>query len=487
MTKWFAFETIEERNACVEAREPGTCIVVNSYAGKDPAGNPANKTLRQYWDGAWKDLVPGEFIPAAPPPPNGEQPVDPPVQPPRPTRSIIEYPFNKDAWCNRPIGEGVPGANAYDTPCAYYGIPAAGGNGAGPVTPAIPMKADFSNPLGDVIGDLKLEGGKYFTKYLFPYDAINRLYEIFDIDENGRNPVSIGRDRIPSAMELIFACNGMNSGTDNNLMIYVEESDELNLYFSADFNTNDNKWYVAFRRKYSLKGPDWNAPWMNQDKGSSASGVLHPAGHYLWNQYLQKRKLRTTFQASATRGAKSAMNYPKAHILGQNRIRPATSMDSGASNNRGKLPYGTLLAIPVFHRNKRSQLGLDDIGFEFFDGFFTNGIRVVDGNGETVNNGTQGVLQLRIQQTSIIQQPPSLSYQWPSTDRDKINAQLRKMKHLLYPIMVTGGFEGPGAQDSEYHAASGICFAGKGGPIDRQPYMQSMCNNLAWDAPYKPL
>jgi hypothetical protein len=476
MTKWFAFETLDERNACPEAKEPGNRIIVNSYQGKDPAGNPAVKTLRQYWTGSkWADLVPGEFIPAAPTAPiEPEQPpVEPPIEPPTPPHIILDYPFGKAAWCNRSIGIGREGARADLNETKYYGIPAAGNNGSeGPKTAAIPMKADRSNPLGDVIGLLKLEGGEKFIKYLFPYSAANRLYEVMDV-ANGN---LIRKENIPSAMELIFGVAGKDSGTDNNLSVYIEEADEVGLYFSADFNTNDGKWYVKFRRKYSMKGSDHGCWSDGGEKGSCASGFRHPAGHYLWKEYIEVRKIRHAFQASVTRGAKGAIEFPRTHILGPNRIRPAVSMDGSAANNKGKMPYGGLLAIPYFLYGKRNQLGLDPIGLEFFDALRFNGIRVSDGNGEMVNNNTQGVVQLRIQQTSIIQQPPTKSFLWPSSDRDRINAQLKKLGGLLYPIMVTKGFEGPGLADSEYDAESGLYFAGGGKAIDPG------CQCMAWDA-----
>jgi hypothetical protein len=143
------------------------------------------------------------------------------------------------------------------------------------------------------------------------------------------------------------------------------------------------------------------------------------------------------------------------------------------------MPYGGLLTIPIFLHDKRDTLGLDPVGLEFFDALKCNGIRIVDGCGEMVDNDTRGVLQLRIQQSSIIQQPPKKSYLWPNDVRLKVNTQLNKLKDLLYPIMVTSGFEGLEAKDSEYDPATGLYFAGGGGAIHPD------CKCMAWDAKSK--
>jgi len=139
----------------------------------------------------------------------------------------------------------------------------------------------------------------------------------------------------------------------------------------------------------------------SQDRGSSASGIFFP-GTLLTGRSLTKATplIDYCLNCTATRHNKAGAT-DAAHVLAKTMVWPAYSRDSNAGDadkNKGYLPYGTRLLIPPFFWTAVNALTLTSVGRAFADCFMGYGLYVIDGSGQSMNNGTKAIMQIRIDQ-----------------------------------------------------------------------------------------
>lgn len=357
-------------------------------------------------------------------------------------------PFHAAAACRRRLGKGV-----------RWGVPEVRNRTTGAI-----LRAGQPNSRGrlDRVGQFKLEGGRLFTKYVFPMDAGFPEFDLYERKAGATTATFMRKIRVPEALCRVFTKEPGSRDRDNVVVLYDRKADRAFALFSVDWERD--KFTCGSSKVYPFSGDD-HPLYDGHDRGSMASSQRHPAGaiNPVWLEAAEP-EIPWALCLSATRASGEMANpnsgraNPSAQILGRDVVWPAPTTDTGSpSNIPNGMPYGTLIGIPPWHHDKLDGIG-DPIGRAFFRCLRDYGARLLDGNGETVPGdaaGRMGVLQARVMQYP----DPERDFQWPAELRERCNAQLQALVPFLTPVMNTRGWSRETEQWSD-----GRYYVGGAGP-----------------------
>lgn len=203
------------------------------------------------------------------------------------------------------------------------------------------------------------------------------------------------------------------AGRDNCVLFFPRDGDPAAAMADQFFGfrpETDGRFTASIHKAYSLRGTDVGG-------GTSASRIKFPSGVLRGFELVQKLPIRHALQVAVTR-----KGNPAFHILAKTWRWPALGTDGGAqqaSVNLGDIPYGTRCAIRPQDAALREKLGLSEVGQLLFDAHLYYGVLVVDGTGD----GPAGAKWNYRRDQDI-----------PESQKKDIEAQLRKIVPLLWPI-----------------------------------------------------
>ncbi len=348
---------------------------------------------------------------------------------------LLAVPFEKSAANHRPVGRGLPGADAVNNPSVYYGIP-------GTTGPATRGRMTMVTTV--------LLPGPVGIKFHRPVERSDPL-------------VTVQRNPDTSSATLPFACRVPESApyppetpklTDSNVLLYPRDGggeDIGDLFYSARF-VSENR--ATLRRQYGLAGTDTGDGADGLDQGSSASRLRWPSSMLRFDELRRDDPgpIRHCLNVLATR--KTAP--PETHILAKHWVWPAYGRDSTAGNldeNLGDIPYGTRFVIRWIDRNLRNNLGLSTRGLRLFDCLLHYGFYVVDGTPEAGAGGGSSI-------TFRTDQGSGGRGEWPEPMRSEVIDQLSKLVPLCWPVRNVRPLD----RETEVWT-DGMAYASGGGPL----------------------
>ena len=363
---------------------------------------------------------------------------------------LYRNPFNKLSAHHRPIGGG-----------AEYGVP---GGTAKPRDPN-PIYEDPGpfNSRGrlDCVGTFRISnsvGNQKVILWVTPDDPYRIIRP---------TPGQAGTNLPTPSQGLRFPIHSpvrLPNDGDGEVALYPRNGGAEDL-IDIFFQFRDNASTATRRASYPLAIDDvWEDTRM--DRSIGATGIRWPSGVLRGDEInaAVPEPIHHAFNCTATRhgdrGAPTSL-----HVLGRTMVWPAYSIDKfhNQDDNQGDIPYGTVIAIrPQDYEKLRKGPGLTARQKAIVDVFRYYGCRIVDGQGQVVNN--KAVLQLRT------------DGRLADDVREEVNAALQAVLPYLYPIRNPR----PHRQETEIWVKDGLPYVGGGGPIDRNSV------NNAWDAPKVP-
>jgi hypothetical protein len=365
---------------------------------------------------------------------------------------LLAEPFGKLSAHHRPVGRGVPGADAINNPSVYYGIPGA----SGPATRGRMATVTTVLLPGPV--------GIKFHRQVSEADPVATIR---------RNPgTSLLTDftiRVPTAGPYPpenYEADGVTPKlSDSNIYLYPRDGgrrDVGDLLFQGRLI---NEKTATLRRQYGLAALDTGNPFDGWNQGTSAGRMRWPSSMLRFVELLPEDPgpIRHCLHILATRRAVSADR----HILGKNWVWPAYGRDGSAGaadENLGDIPYGTRFVIRWIDRNLRSSLDLSPRGLRLFDCLLHYGFYVVDGTPEGGVDGGSSI-------TFRTDQGSGTRGEWPEPMRSDVLNALKKLVPLCWPVRSVRPLD----RETELWT-DGMAYASGGGPL----YPDTACT--AWDA-----
>jgi hypothetical protein len=362
---------------------------------------------------------------------------------------LIDRPFGRRAAHHRPVGRGLPGADAINNPGAYYGIPGT----SGPATRgrmAVVTEVLLPGPVG--------------TKFHRQVAATDPMRTI--MPNPGGAGVNIPAEgvalRVPAKPPYPPETAQL---TDSNVLLYPRNGGRVDvgdMFFQARFLT---EYRATLRRQYGLSGID--RPGDGMDGGPSASRMRWPSSMLRFDVMRRPDPgpIRHCLHMLATR--KTAPSH--LHVLGKTWVWPAAGRDSSAGaieENLGDIPYGTRFVIRWSDKHLRNELGLTARGLRLFDCLLHYGFYVVDGTPEHDEADGGASVTFRTDQGFGGSAPA----QWPEPMRSEIIQQLRILVPLCWPVRNVRPLD----EETEVWT-DGTAYASGGGPL----YPDTACT--AWD------
>ena len=354
---------------------------------------------------------------------------------------LFHNPYNKFSAHHRPVGAG-----------AEYGVPGT----SGPAT-----RGRIA-----IVTKIALSSAPATKKYLHQVKPTDPMRRITDDPKTGGDSNDNG---LPIELRMPEGVPYPTKGEDRNVILWPRDGGTTDLC-TMFYGFNNLTGTARYAKAWPFQGLDFFDGSDAFGPGSGASRMRWPSGVVRGFEVNPEKPepIRHCFQCTATRHSKpdnpSSPHAPASrHVLGKTHVWPAYGTDGGAqapNANLGDIPYGTRLVIRKQDFGKRDSLGLSVRGLVLFDTFCYYGMYVVDGQGQYDAKNNGAVLQLRCDQEVKAE---------TATD---INAQLMKILPLLWPVRNPRPLD----KETEIDPATGLPYAGGGGPIDRAKIL-----NTAWD------